>query len=168
VRLWHLVSVFPLCTEFPCASCNPKYDKTHHGSVCFPISRLCIPATGWRPDVLGIANCIDQPRATIWTRSHTRTGFCRLHPLCDRSRCLKFPLKKSGRRRGECCERAFVASGCRSGVEITHSLKLRSRSAAIDQSSLVAIAAFWDLFLYKDDTIREFQHTSNAQANELC
>lgn len=63
--LWHLVSVFRVRTDFPCHGCNSKYDKTHNGSIRFPIVRLRIPAPGWRPDMLGITKYHDQPMLEI-------------------------------------------------------------------------------------------------------
>lgn len=67
VRLRHFVSVFPLGTDFPSKSRDPKYDEAHHGGIGFPIVRLPIPTARWRPDVLGIAKCagsakLGQPR----------------------------------------------------------------------------------------------------------
>jgi hypothetical protein len=52
--LGHLVSEFSLGAQVPCQR-SDAYDDSHKDSrVRLPIGRLCVPATGRRPDVLGV------------------------------------------------------------------------------------------------------------------
>lgn len=53
-RLGHLVAMFPLSAETPSHSSNADKDGTHHCSVCSPVRRLRVPASGGRPDFLGV------------------------------------------------------------------------------------------------------------------
>lgn len=149
VWLRHLVSVFPLRTNFPCKSCDPKYNKTHHCSVRFPVVRLRIPATGRRPDVLRIADYIDQSCFGQRSTGHgaaIRNFATSTHLIVATVACvLASGYRKKSRRllRYSCCP--LCSRRCGAG-----SSKLGSRIATLtylDQSSLVAAAAFRHLFL---------------------
>lgn len=52
---WHLVSEFAVRAEPPGEGCEPQDHCSEDGSVHPPVGRLGVPATSWRPDVLGIA-----------------------------------------------------------------------------------------------------------------
>ena len=54
-RFWELRPRLSFRTDVPCHCGNPEYDQTKDGRVCFPIRWLCVPTSGWRPDVLGVA-----------------------------------------------------------------------------------------------------------------
>src|SRR4051794_23679719 len=54
-RLGHLVSVLEFGAELPGGSGYAEDEKASKRRVALPISRLGIPTTGWRPDVLGVA-----------------------------------------------------------------------------------------------------------------
>jgi hypothetical protein len=52
----HACPILPLGTDAPHERRQAEYDSTHNCSVRFPVLGLSVPATGWRPDVLGVAN----------------------------------------------------------------------------------------------------------------
>ncbi len=54
--LGHLVSVFALGAQGPCQGCDAEDDSHEDGSVGFPVGGLRVPATGGRPDVLGVSS----------------------------------------------------------------------------------------------------------------
>ena len=53
-RLGHLVAVLALGAKTPSRSDDPEHGCAHDGSVEFPVRRPRIPASGRRPDFLGI------------------------------------------------------------------------------------------------------------------
>jgi len=54
--LRHLVPVLIVGAELPGQSAEAGNDAEEDECVGLPVRGLCIPATGWRPDVLGIRN----------------------------------------------------------------------------------------------------------------
>lgn len=49
------MSKFAVRAEPPRESCETQDHGSEDGSVHLPVGRLGIPATSWRPDVLGVA-----------------------------------------------------------------------------------------------------------------
>lgn len=52
--LWHLVSDFSFRAQLERQSRDADDDAGKDGRVHFPVRGLCVPATGRRPDVLGV------------------------------------------------------------------------------------------------------------------
>jgi hypothetical protein len=55
VAFGHLVAVLAVCAEHPGQSDDAAEGKAYDGRVGFPVSRLGVPTTGRRPDVLGVS-----------------------------------------------------------------------------------------------------------------
>ena len=53
--LRHLMPKLSLSTNVPCHRRKPDYNSPHDGRVRLPIRWLCIPSSGWRPDMLRIS-----------------------------------------------------------------------------------------------------------------
>jgi hypothetical protein len=62
----HLVSVFLLGTHGPDHSCDSDEDGAQDGCVGFPVGGLRIPATGGRPDVLGVPGQSEAASLSNW------------------------------------------------------------------------------------------------------
>lgn len=55
VLLGHDVTVLLLRAQLPHAGDDAQHDDAHDGGVLPPVGGLAVPATGRRPDVLGVA-----------------------------------------------------------------------------------------------------------------
>lgn len=55
----HLVAVFTVCAEHPGHADNAAEGEAYNSRVGFPVCGLGVPATGRRPDMLGVsAQCL--------------------------------------------------------------------------------------------------------------
>ena len=63
VRVWHSIANLPFGAEFPHRAGESDDDKAHDGGVGFPVVRLAIPASGWRPDMLRVPEPISDLRS---------------------------------------------------------------------------------------------------------
>jgi hypothetical protein len=62
----HLVSVFLLGAHGPDHGCDSDEDSAQDGRVGFPVGGLRIPATGGRPDVLGVPGQSEAASLSNW------------------------------------------------------------------------------------------------------
>lgn len=68
------MSVFSLGAQVPCQGGDADDDAHEDGGVCFPVCRLCVPATGGRPDVLRVPVPVLGHRLHVAMRWHARNG----------------------------------------------------------------------------------------------